>query len=258
MANKGVYKVDDEIIRILKEGTTKNNVYYLPNKQLERNVYEKVDKVLKRLGGKWNRKLQGHIFEYDIADELAKMCEEKKVTDWKKATEFFYTPLNVINEMMGFLPVYYSEELNFLEPSCGQGHIVDEISRLFKNSKITCVEKNKRHCEFMEAKGYNPICTDFLDMKAEPKYDVILMNPPFRDEWEHIKHAYNFLKEGGYLVSVASNNVLGKESKKGHEFKEWFKEKDGFCRKLPPESFAESGTNIDTVVLFLEKYENKL
>ena len=146
MAKKNVYEVDDETINVLKRGRIENNVYYLPNEQLERSLYEKVNKVLIALGAKWNKSLKGHTFEYDIAEELQYVYKEKKVIDWKKETDFFYTPKEVVNKMISLVPLWYSEKYEFLEPSCGQGHIADEISKSFKNSAITCIEKNRRQC----------------------------------------------------------------------------------------------------------------
>lgn len=52
MARNYEFEVDDETINILKDGTIENNVYYLPKVNLEREIYEKVDKVLKALGAK--------------------------------------------------------------------------------------------------------------------------------------------------------------------------------------------------------------
>lgn len=255
MAKKNVFEVDDETIEILKQGRIKDNVYYLPDKALDRELYEKVNKVLIALGAKWNRKMKGHIFEYDISNALENVYKEKQVIDWKKETDFYYTPSEIVDEMISLMPLLYNEKLSFLEPSCGQGHIVDEINRLFKNSEVTCVEKNPNHCEFMRKKGYNPICADFLSLEPEEKYDVILMNPPFKEQMEHIKHAYKFLKEGGYLISVAMGNILQYESKTGKEFKNWFKEKDGYCYKLQENSFKKAGTNVNTTLLIFEKAE---
>ena len=255
MANKNQMDVDEETIGILKKGIIQDNVYYLPKIQLERNVYEKVNKVLLALGAKWNRKKKGHIFEYDISNMLQNVYKEKRVTNWKKQTEYFYTPKNVINIMFGTIPLYYNEQLEFLEPSCGKGHIADEITTLFPNSKVTCIEINPYHCEFMKQKGYNPICTDFLTVEPEEKYDVIIMNPPFKEQKEHIMHAYKFLKNNGYLVTVATSSVLQLSNKKGQEFKKWFQEKNGAWYKLPQNSFKEAGTNVNAILLIFEKIE---
>lgn len=256
MAKKNVYDVDDETISVLKRGKIENNVYYLPNEKLERELYEKVNKVLIALGAKWSRKMKGHIFEYDISNALENVYKDKRVIDWKKETDFYYTPPEIVEEMLSLIPLWYSGKFSFLEPSCGQGHIVDELHRLFKNSEITYIEKNPNHCEFMRNKGYNPICADFLDIEPKAQYDVIIMNPPFKEQMEHIKHAYKFLKEDGYLVSVVMKNILQYESKKGQEFRNWFKEKAGYYYKLPKDSFKQAGTNVDTALLIFEKEED--
>ena len=104
MAKKNVYEVDDETINILKRGRIENNVYFLPNEQLERSLYEKVNKVLIALGAKWNKSLKGLTFDYAIAEELQYVYKEKMVIDWKKETDFFYTPKEVVNKMSSLVP----------------------------------------------------------------------------------------------------------------------------------------------------------
>ena len=83
--------------------------------------------------------------------------------------------------------------------------------------------------------------------------DVILMNPPFSEEQEHIRYAYKFIKENGILITVASNMILSRESKKSKEFLKWFKEVNGSEYILPPNSFKESGTGVRTKLLVFYK-----
>ncbi len=245
--------VDEEVIEILKKGFIKGNVYYLPSIKLERNLYEKVNKVLLAMGAKWNRKEQGHIFEYDIASMLQYVIKEKKVTDWKKNTDFFFTPKEVVYTMLGLVQFYKFEKFNVLEPSCGQGHILDLLKEEFPNAQITCIEQNPLHCEKLREKGYSPIQQDFLKTKVEQTMDVILMNPPFSDEDNHIQHAYEFLKEDGIMISIASAMVLDRENKKGQAFKKWFQEVNGYDYKLPANSFKDSGTGVNTKMLVFMK-----
>lgn len=256
MANKHIYNVDEDIIEILKRGYIENNVFYLTDANLDRKVYENVDKVLKCLGAKWDRRLKGHTFQYDISNSLDKVISERKVTDWKKQTDYFYTPKNVTKIMIGLIPESCYADLEILEPSCGQGHILEMLKENFKNAKITCIEKNPLHCSYLKKKGFQPICKDFLEVTPEEKYNVIVMNPPFSEELEHIKHAFEFLKDGGYLVSVSSGTFLYRNDDKHKKFLEWFKERDGSTYKLEKQSFKESGTLTNAILIFLEK-ENK-
>lgn len=79
------------------------------------------------------------------------------------------------------------------------------------------------------------------------------MNPPFSEEQEHIRHAYQFFKEDGILITIASNMILDRENKKTKEFSKWFKEVGGSEYSLPPNSFKESGTGVRAKILVFYK-----
>ncbi len=109
------------------------------------------------------------------------------------------------------------------------------------------------HCEFLRKKGYDPLNIDFLDFNTDKQMDIILMNPPFSEQEEHIKHAYQFLKEDGILITVASSMILDKQTKKNIEFAKWFKEVEGSIYSLLQNSFKESGTGVNTKLLVFYK-----
>lgn len=248
MASLKKFTIDEETIEILSKCKIYDKLLFLPDIQLERDAYEKVNKVLIALGAKWNKKAKGHIFDYDITETLKLAIQTGEVTDWKKSTDFFYTPEAVVSEMLGLVPMYTLEEFTFLEPSAGQGHILDLVKENFPNVITYCVEQNPLHCERLREKGYNPIQDDFLNIKPF-EVDVILMNPPFTYEIEHIQHAYKFIKEDGILISITSNMILNRNTKKGKEFLEWYKDNYGYDYILPAGSFKESGTGVNTKML---------
>jgi len=252
LASLKKFNIDKETIDILSKCNIEGKVLYLPDIQLERHTYEKINKVLTALGAKWNKKSKGHVFDYDITESLKLVVQTGEVTDWKKSTDFFYTPEAVVSEMLGLVPMYTIEEFTFLEPSAGQGHILDLVKENFPNVITYCVEQNPLHCERLKEKGYNPIQEDFLNIKPFD-VDAILMNPPFTYEMEHIQHAHNFIKENGILISITSAGILTKPTKKGKEFLEWYKENCGYDYMLPANSFKESGTNVNTKMLVFQK-----
>uniref|UniRef100_A0A6M3XW24 Putative methyltransferase n=1 Tax=viral metagenome TaxID=1070528 RepID=A0A6M3XW24_9ZZZZ len=51
-------KIDNDVANVLVNSNVDKNYLYLPQEQLERNLYVRVNKVLKSMGGKWNRKLK--------------------------------------------------------------------------------------------------------------------------------------------------------------------------------------------------------
>lgn len=75
------------------------------------------------------------------------------------------------------------------------------------------------------------------------------MNPPFENlqDIDHIKKAYETLKEEGILVSVMSSSPLTIIRKKAEEFREWIKSVDATYYKNAPGAFKlafnSTGTN---------------
>ncbi|WP_108816895.1 hypothetical protein [Loktanella sp. Alg231-35] len=86
------------------------------------------------------------------------------------------------------------------------------------------------------------------------------MNPPFYGtHWmDHIRHAWGFVKDGGRLVAVLPVGASIAETPKHLAFRRWAERVNGgrawgMFTDLPPESFAECGTRINTVILSLRK-----
>lgn len=98
---------------------------------------------------------------------------------------------------------------------------------------------------------------DFLEMSAVggcSNFDCILMNPPFtrQQDIDHVLHAWQFLKPGGRLVSIMSPGWYFRTNRKSVEFKE-FVETHGTWHENDEGAFKESGTNIKTVTVVLDK-----
>ena len=125
----------------------------------------------------------------------------------------------------------------------------------FPNAEIMCVEQNPMHCNRLKEKDYSPIQEDFMNIDVTPIFDVILMNPPFTYEMEHIQHAYKFLNEDGVLITICSpGGILTKSTKKGKEFRNnGLIVSDGYDYLLPANSFKECGTSVNTKMLVITK-----
>ncbi len=84
------------------------------------------------------------------------------------------------------------------------------------------------------------------------------MNPPFfGTHWmDHIRHAWDCLKDGGKLSAILPISAELGQSAKYVAFRRWAEKHSRGWRlftDLPAESFVESGTLINTVILRLEK-----
>lgn len=103
-------------------------------------------------------------------------------------------------------------------------------------------------------------CANFLRLTPAPVYDHVVMNPPFSGtHWmAHVIHAFDFLKPGGKLVAILPASAEVNETQRHIEFRAWVQKVGGsrygrLFSDLPPESFAEVGTRIQTVILTLIK-----
>jgi hypothetical protein len=245
--------IDIPILQILERVEIRGNTAFLPTGQLDRKVYEKVNKCLEAIGGKWNRKSKGHVFDSDPTDLLDSVVVTGQVTDWRKELQFFPTPRPVALQMLDLAELSGSETI--LEPSAGKGAILDVVRERFPRCHLFANDINPKFRDVLLAKRYtNVSCDDFLRFTFATKFvDRIIMNPPFtrQQDVDHIAHAFeNFLKPGGILVSVVSESPFFRSTAKSEMFRRLVT-MHGTSFSLPAGAFAESGTEVMTRIVKL-------
>lgn len=247
---RGTVDIDPEVRQILLQATVKGRVLFLPP-GLDRNLYVRVNKVLEALGGKWNRKEGGHVFEGDPFQALMNAVSTGHAVDVKKTVEFFETPEMLARELV--LMAAIGPGMKVLEPSAGRGAIADAVRAACPDCRIETIEPEKKNRAVLKEKGYRLVGSDFMKFKRKG-YDRIVMNPPFsrQQDIDHVTHAYKLLAPGGRLVSVMAASVQFRTNKKTKAFQELVAGA-GTVAELPPETFRESGTLVNTVVVTLVK-----
>lgn len=175
-----------------------------------------------------------------------------------KDLSFYPTPDAVTEQAIRDL--YIREGSRVLEPSAGTGNMVRHL--LAKGAQVDAVEIDPDRVRALEGIR-DPRLTvhpgNFLSLPARPEYDFVVMNPPFYGtHWmEHVVHAFDFLRPGGTLVAVLPVTAEMGESAKHETFRAWVKKHSRGWRlpftDLPPESFASSGTRVNTVVLTMTR-----
>ena len=149
-----------------------------------------------------------------------------------------------------------------LEPSAGVGGIVRVL--LESGASVTAVEvDDDRHAALGRLRGrLSVVRANFLRFPAKPVFSHVVMNPPFfGTHWiDHVVHAFAFLRPHGHLVAVLPATAEIGESRRHDEFRAWAAARSArgaWCQfsALPPESFAESGTRVQTVLLHLKRGE---
>lgn len=246
-------KVDQKIVEILSLCRVQDNTVILPDGQLDRATYLAVDKVLTFMGGKWNRKTKGHLFDHDPSDDLDNVILAGEVSNHKKDFQFFPTPKAVAERVCDLAEI--TSECNCLEPSCGKGNIADEMwSR--NPHMLLGLELDIIHKECLDQKPYlTTVGVNFLTHDLDLLFDRICQNPPFAhlQDVDHVYKAYSVLAPGGILVSVMSMAPFYRSDKKSQLFRTWLDEVGAEVENLPEGAFKESGTMVKTCIVKIRK-----
>lgn len=249
-------KITNEAIAVLSASTINSDSVKLPETQLSRPLYEEINEVLIRLGGKWKSgKVKAHVFPYSPASLLQAVVATGEMPP-KNPLAFFATPEAIAKEMLSYVGDLNGKTV--LEPSAGIGGIADVVREIYPSALLDLVEIDEFRASILKEKGYAVKCQDFLTLTGK-QYDCILMNPPFSVEGDkvacltHINHAYSMLKPGGRLVAISAPGFTFRSDKKHSAFRDLV---GSNYFEIDAGAFKESGTNIKTVLLWLDKTQS--
>lgn len=154
---------------------------------------------------------------------------------------YYPTPEAVSKALLRDL--YIREGQRVLEPSCGCGRLLDAVRREYPAATVRGIEVHGGRAAEARAKGHAVQVANFLEVPADPSFDVVIMNPPFAGKhWrKHLNHARKFLRQDGHKRGVIKCILPATAWYDGHLSKQ-----DGQWSDLPVASFAESGTNVPT------------
>ncbi|QIK58790.1 N-6 DNA methylase [Dysgonomonas sp. HDW5A] len=239
---------------VLKQCYIEDNIIKLPSMQLDRDLYLEVKTALELIGGKWKSgKTQGFVFKEDPTEYLEKLCNGEQI-NLKKEFQFFATPPAIAERLVDLADI--KPEHVILEPSAGQGAIINAIHKVCPDAVVDCFELMDLNRSFLEKlDNINILGNDFLAEKKDKLYDLIIANPPFskNQDIEHVAEMYKCLKDNGRLISIMSNHWRFASGKKEAAFKEFIEEEGARVYDLEPGDFKESGTNIQACIIVLDR-----
>jgi SAM-dependent methyltransferase len=243
-------ELSQEVLAILSSAKIEGNCVKLTCGQLDRKLYQDTNKALEAIGGKWDRKAQGHTFASDPEEALDNAILTGEVTPPSK-NGYFPTPKAIVMKLCDLADIQPGQTV--LEPSAGQGAISTELYH--RGAKVFACELLEANRKVLIGDGMPEINLfaepDFMKLEIDLRFDRVVMNPPFekRQDVFHVRKAFDMLVPGGRLVSVMSAGVKFREDRIGREFRDFVDEHDGRIIDLPEGSFKESGTGVNTVIV---------
>lgn len=232
-----------------------SNVVYLPNiKEGMLSNYADVRKAFLNAGASY--KNNTFIFPNEAQPYIDRLMGGESV-NIKKEFQYFGTPEKLADRLVEMADIKKGYRL--LEPSAGQGAILEAIDRKFSSTdiEVMAVELMDVNCKVLQQKSFSALQMDFLKYECPDKYmfDRIIANPPFNknQDIDHIRHMYEVCKSGGRIVTIASNSWRFGSQKKQVEFREWLESLNAEIHEVEAGEFKESGTTIATCIIVIDK-----
>ena len=148
---------------------------------------------------------------------------------------------------------YVPKTMRVLEPNAGAGALSRPAAEA--GHAVSCIEIQAQYADQLAATGRYAavVVDDFLAVSPDRigRFDRILMNPPFGDraDVDHVAHALSFLAPGGKLVAVMASGIEYRSDARTVALRDRIEALDGRISPLPALSFAEVGTNVNTVIV---------
>lgn len=248
-----------QLIESLKKCRVDGNTLFLPpiSDGMLPN-YAEVKKALLNAGGKYKKNT--FVFASDAQPFIDRLTSGESV-NIKKEFQYFPTPSDISDWLVSLAEI--KPGYSILEPSAGQGAIVNAIHRTLPDSVVDCCELMPEN-QVVLSKIVNStfICGNFLEIGKEwhGAFDRILANPPFSKNQDvfHIRKMYDCLKPGGRMVSVASKHWKLSDNETESKFRKWIKSKKAEVKDIEAGRFKESGTMISCCAIVIDKPWKKI
>lgn len=122
--------------------------------------------------------------------------------------QFYPTPDNIIRDMLAGLDL----RGHILDPSAGDGRILDVIkgrtaSRSERGPSLYAIEIDPGLRAILADKGHKVIGAEWLGYSGHYYFDLIIMNPPFKDGAKHLLKAWS-IAGGGIIRCLLNSQTL--------------------------------------------------
>lgn len=234
------------------------NVIKLGTKQLSREDYLQIKKLIEYRSGKWTGgKVCGFMFDSPkTAENVYASIINGDLENKKNTFQYFPTPNVIADRMVEQMNIRDNELVKVLEPSAGRGSLIEAVHRKFPNIIIDAYEINP-DCFYALEQLWNVQIhkEDFLKNLDGEVYDYIIANPPFAKnaDIKHFRKMYSVLKSHGTMCCIISSHALESSGREELEFKRWLYSLNPEIEELPSGTFKEAGTKVKTFMITVRK-----
>lgn len=240
-------------IEVLQRCTIEGNILRLPSIHLEPKLYNEVKRALNKIGGDWKGgKVAAFVFNEDPTLLWKQICKGEQ-RNIKKEYQFFPTPPALAKRMVELAEI---EQYDLVcEPSAGQGAIIKAIHQQIDITVHYCELMALNRSFLQKIPNTIHLKDNFLLMNTPNLFHKFIANPPFtrNEDIQHIMHMYYCTAPGGRIVALSSKHWEYSSNKKETAFRAFLKEHNVKPIPIEADTFKESGTNIATYLLVINK-----
>lgn len=195
----------DSLNDIIERTRRSNSCLFMPN--LRKESLDKVKEIIQLVDGRF---VDNYLtFSYNPSSVLMEIKMKGYIPE-RKSHQFYPTEESLAELCISMIRLEKWDRI--LEPSAGNGSLVDQIPQWFSRSRITCLDISKTQCSVLKEKGYNAECLDFMKYSNENKFSKIIMNPPFTKNQakDHVEKALEHLDDSGKLIAIVPSSLRDK------------------------------------------------
>ncbi len=171
---------------------------------------------------------------------------------------FYPTPKSIINRMIDKIK---SDPRMILEPSAGEGHIIEQFKSRYKEYKIKkydAIEIDETLRATLRGKEINVIDSDFLKFAGPDKYDLIIGNPPFDAGDQHLLKAIDIMYNGEIIFLLNAETLKNPYSNTRKLLVKKLEELDADIEYIQDAFLnAERKTEVEVALIYI-KIENQV
>lgn len=129
--------------------------------------------------------------------------------------QFYPTPVELSNKVFQLVEQKLTINSRILDCSAGIGSLLEPFLNLMKSKinsnpgkNIFAIEIDLNLRYILQGKGYSVIGSDFMTFEEPYKFNVIVMNPPFKQGVDHVLRAWDTLEDEGELICILNKETI--------------------------------------------------